>query len=247
MTMDERGRFARTEMLLGAAGLTRLSESSVAVFGIGGVGSYAAEALARAGIGTLTLIDHDRIDTTNINRQIHALTETVGQEKTAAMGTRIRSINPACAVTGIAEFYQPENADAFFAHHYDYVVDAVDTVSAKIDLVRQCYARGIPVISSMGAANKLDPTLFEVLDIYRTKADPIARIMRKKLKEYGIPHLKVVCSRERPRAVVGGQGTPVPGRRSVPGSVSFVPAAVGLIMAGAVVRDLVGIRVEVSA
>ena len=245
--MDAHDRFARTQMLLGAAGLTRLAGSSVAVFGIGGVGSYAAEALARAGVGKLTLIDHDRIDTTNINRQIHALSETVGQEKTAAMAARIRSINPRCEVMGIAALYLPENADAFFSHPYDYVVDAVDTVSAKIDLARQCHARGIPLISSMGAANKLDPTLFEVLDIYRTKVDPIARIMRKKLREYGVPHLKVVCSRERPRAVLGGRASPAPGRRSVPGSVSFVPAVVGLIMAGAVVRDLVGVHVEVSA
>ncbi|EKU70449.1 ThiF family adenylyltransferase [Selenomonas sp. F0473] len=245
--MEERGRFARTEMLLGTAGMGRLAESSVAVFGVGGVGSFAAEALARAGIGRLTLIDHDRIDLTNINRQIHALTETVGQAKTAAMAARIRCINSACTVTEMTAFYQPENADIFFAQPYDYVVDAVDTVSAKVDLARQCHRRGIPIISSMGAANKLDPTLFKILDIYKTKGDPIARVMRKKLKEHGVRHLKVVCSPERPRPVVYRAETPAPRRHSVPGTVSFVPSAAGLILAGAVVRDLVGMRAEVSA
>ena len=143
--------------------------------------------------------------------------------------------------------YLPENADDFFAQRYDYVVDAVDTVSAKIDLARRCCARGIPIISSMGAANKLDPTLFEVLDIYETKVDPLARVMRKKLKEYNVPHLKVVCSRERPQHPTGGKEPPAPGRNSVPGSVSFVPPVVGMIMAGEVIRDLLGIHVEVSA
>ena len=240
-------RFVRTELLVGSAALARLAGASVAVFGIGGVGSYAAEALARAGVGGITLIDHDVIDVTNINRQIHALTETVGAAKTEAMAHRIRSINPACAVREIRAFYQPEMAEQFFPEPYDYVLDAVDTVTAKIDLAVQCHRRGIPLIASMGAANKLDPALFEVMDIYHTKGDPLARILRKKLKERGIPHLRVVCSRERPRTPEAGEAQPAAGRNSVPASISFVPSAAGLIMAGAVIRDLLNIRVEVSS
>lgn len=240
-------RFARTEMLVGSAALARLAGASVAVFGIGGVGSYAAEALARAGVGRLTLVDHDVIDVTNINRQIHALTETVGAAKTETMARRIHSINPACVVREIRAFYQPEAAEQFFLEPYDYVLDAVDTVTAKIDLAVQCHRRGIPLLASMGAANKLDPALFEVMDIYRTTGDPLARILRKKLKERGIPHLRVVCSRERPRTPEAGEAQPAAGRNSVPASISFVPSAAGLIMAGAVIRDLLNIRVEVSS
>jgi len=240
-------RFARTEMLVGSAALARLAGASVAVFGIGGVGSYAAEALVRAGIGRLTLVDHDVIDVTNINRQIHALTETVGAAKTEAMARRIHSINPTCAVREIRAFYQSEAAEQFFPEPYDYVLDAVDAVTAKIDLAVQCHRRGIPLIASMGAANKLDPALFEVMDIYHTKGDPLARILRKKLKERGIPHLRVVCSRERPRTTAIGEEQPAAGRNSVPASISFVPSAAGLIMAGAVIRDLLNIRVEVSS
>ena len=240
-------RFARTEMLLGDAGLARLAASSVAVFGVGGVGSFTAEALARAGVGSLTLIDHDTIDVTNINRQIHALTETVGKAKTTVMAERIRAINPHCRVREIRAFYLPEEADSFFATHYDYAVDAVDTVTAKVDLAVQCQARNIPLIASMGAANKLDPTLFEVIDIYRTKGDPLARILRKKLKERGVRRLTVVCSRERPKRPVAGICAPAPGRHLAPGSVSFVPPVAGMIMAGVVVRALTGAAVEVSS
>lgn len=240
-------RFARTEMLIGSDALERLAGSSVAIFGIGGVGSYAAEALARAGIGSLTLVDHDVIDVTNINRQIHALTETVGEPKTETMARRIRSINPACTVREIRIFYQPEHADMFFLEHYDYALDAVDTVTAKVDLAVQCCRRGIPLIASMGTANKLDPTLFEVMDIYRTKGDPLARVLRKKLKERDVPRLKVVCSRERPQRLKAGEETPAPGYSTVPASVSFVPSVAGLIMAGAVIRDLLNISVEVSS
>ena len=244
--MDDR-RFARTEMLIGEEGLARLAVASVAVFGIGGVGSYAAEALARIGVGRITLVDHDTIDVTNINRQIHALTETVGRLKTAVMAERIRQINSSCEVREMPEFYLPEKAEAFFAERYDYVLDAVDTMTAKIDLAVQCYRRGIPLIASMGAANKVDPSLFEVMDIYRTKGDPLARVLRKRLKEYGIPKLKVVCSRERPRISAQTGHPPAPGRNGVSGSVSFVPPVAGLIMAGAVIRDLVSIIPEVSS
>ena len=240
-------RFARTEMLLGDAGLTRLAASSVAVFGVGGVGSFTAEALARAGVGRLTLIDHDTIDVTNINRQIHALTETVGKAKTTVMAERIRAINPHCEVCEIRAFYLPEEADSFFETHYDYAVDAVDTVTAKVDLAVQCQVRNIPLIASMGAANKLDPTLFEVMDIYRTKGDPLARILRKKLKERGVWRLTVVCSRERPKRPAAGICAPAPGRHLAPGSVSFVPPVAGMIMAGVVVRALTGAAVEVSS
>ena len=240
-------RFARTEMLLGDAGLARLAASSVAVFGVGGVGSFTAEALARAGVGSLTLIDHDTIDVTNINRQIHALTETVGKAKTTVMAERIRAINPHCEVREIRAFYLPEEADSFFETHYDYAVDAVDTVTAKVDLAVQCQVRNIPLIASMGAANKLDPTLFEVMDIYRTKGDPLARILRKKLKERGVRRLTVVCSRERPKRPAAGICAPAPGRHPAPGSVSFVPPVAGMIMAGVVVRALTGAAVEVSS
>lgn len=243
--MDDQ-RFARTEMLLGRAGVKRLAASSVAVFGIGGVGSYAAEALARAGIGKLTLVDHDTIDVTNINRQIHALTETVGASKTETMAKRIHSINPACEVRQIRAFYHSEDAGHFFSETYDYVLDAVDTVTAKIDLAVQCHQRGIPLIASMGTANKLDPTLFAVMDIYCTKGDPLARILRKKLKERGIPHLKVVCSHERPQRASRVESHSAEGH-NIPTSVSFVPSVVGLIMAGAAIRDLLNIKVEVSS
>ena len=240
-------RFARTEMLLGDAGLTRLAASSVAVFGVGGVGSFTAEALARAGVGRLTLIDHDTIDVTNINRQIHALTETVGKAKTTVMAERIRAINPHCQVREIRAFYLPEEADSFFETHYDYAVDAVDTVTAKVDLAVQCQARNIPLIASMGAANKLDPTLFAVMDIYLTKGDPLARILRKKLKDRGVQRLTVVCSRERPKRPAAGICAPAPGQHLAPGSVSFVPPVAGMIMAGVVVRALTGAAVEVSS
>lgn len=240
-------RFARTEMLLGRAAVERLAAVSVVVFGVGGVGSYAAEALARAGVGRMTLVDHDVIDVTNINRQIHALTETVGAPKAETMAQRIHSINPSCEVRVIRAFYRPEEAERFFSECYDYALDAVDTVTAKIDIAVQCHRRGIPLIASMGAANKLDPTLFEVMDIYRTKGDPLARILRKKLKEHGVPRLKVVCSRERPRKSEMGEARSDAGRSSIPASISFVPSVAGLIMAGAVVRDLLHIRVEVSS
>ena len=163
------------------------------------------------------------------------------------MAERIRAINPHCRVREIRAFYLPEEADSFFAAHYDYAVDAVDTVTAKVDLAIQCQARNIPLIASMGAANKLDPTLFEVMDIYRTKGDPLARILRKKLKERGVRRLTVVCSRERPKRPAAGICAPAPGRHLAPGSVSFVPPVAGMIMAGVVVRALTGAAVEVSS
>lgn len=222
----------RTETLLGKDGCERLKKSTVAVFGLGGVGSFVVEGLARSGIGHLVLIDHDMVSVTNINRQIPATVETVGRKKTEVMGGRVLDINPGAVVDLIDEFYLPERAEKFFRSSYDYVVDAIDTVAGKIDLVLQCKRRAIPIISSMGAGNKLDPTAFEVTDIYKTSVDPLARIMRKKLRENHVEHLKVVCSREVPRKIPEG------GAGGVPGSVSFVPSVAGLILAGEVVKDL---------
>ena len=229
-------RFSRTERLLGQEGMEKLAASTVAVFGIGGVGSFVAEGLARAGVGHLVLIDNDVICLSNINRQLHATADTVGRRKTEAMRERILGINPEAVVDRIDDFYLPENGEKFFRQDYDYVADAIDTITGKIHLVLQCHERGIPIICSMGAGNKLEPARFEVADIYDTSVDPIARIMRKKLKEHRIPHLKVVYSREKP--IAAGSGDPA-GTRAVPGSISFVPSVAGLIMAGEIVRDLI--------
>ena len=255
--VNKLGRFSRTELLLGESGMEKLAGSTVAVFGIGGVGSFVAEGLARAGVGHLVLIDNDRVCLTNVNRQIHATSRTVGQLKTEAMKQRILDINPDAVVDTMESFYLPDKADSFFVMPYDYVVDAIDTVTGKIDLVMQCHNRRIPILCSMGAGNKLDPAKFEVMDLFKTRVDPIARVMRKKLKEKGIRRLKVVCSTEKPLPVrqsgCGADCICPPGsarncdrRWAVPGSISFVPSVVGLIMAGEVVRDLTGIRTEAS-
>ena len=229
---------SRTEMLLGRKARERLSESTVAVFGIGGVGSFVVEGLARSGVGHLVLVDHDVVSVTNINRQLPATTKTIGQKKAEVMRQRVLDINPSAVVDVVDEFYLPERAEHFFLWPYDYVVDAIDTVTGKIDLVLQCQRRGIPIICSMGAGNKLDPTAFEVTDIYKTSVDPLARIMRKKLREHGVEKLKVVCSREAPRQILGADGG---ARERVPGSISFVPSVAGLILAGEVVKDI-GLR-----
>ncbi len=233
--------------------MERLRGATVAIFGVGGVGSFAAEALARAGIGHLVLVDNDTVCMTNINRQIHATTATIGKAKTLVMKERIEAINPEAEVTTLEGFFLPDNAADFFPVPYDYVIDAIDTVSGKIGLVLACRERGIPIISCMGAGNKLDPTKFKVMDISRTTVDPIARILRKKLKELHVPKLKVVCSTEKPLKIThsgcGSQCICPPGsarncdrRRSVPGSISFVPSVAGLILAGEVIRDLCGIK-----
>ena len=256
--MNKLGRFSRTELLLGEEAMTKLAGSTVAIFGVGGVGSFVAEGLARAGVGHLVLIDNDLICLTNINRQIHATSKTVGKLKTAMMKQRILEINPQAVVDTIDKFYLPENAAEFFNQPYDYVVDAIDTVTGKINLVLKCQELNIPIICSMGAGNKLDPTKFEVTDIYKTSVDPIARVMRKKLKENRVRKLKVVYSKEKPLVVkqsgCGDNCICPPGsarncdiRRAVPGSISFVPSVVGLIIAGEVVRDITGAKVEVSA
>ncbi|MGP1367029.1 MAG: tRNA threonylcarbamoyladenosine dehydratase [Schwartzia sp. (in: firmicutes)] len=248
-------RFSRTERLLGAAGMARLQAARVAIFGIGGVGSFAAEGLARAGVGFLRLVDGDAIDVTNINRQIHALTSTVGQNKAEAMKTRIFAIHPEAEVEAVASFYRPEAAGRFLEGGFDYVVDAVDMVTAKISLIEECQRRDLPIISSMGAGNKLDPAQFQVADIYSTRVCPLAKILRRELSARGVTRLKVVYSPEppvkaagapaaetRPASAHGGaQGILSDGgRKRTLGSVSFVPSVAGLILAGEVVRDLIG-------
>ena len=222
-------KFQRLKLLIGEENFSKLSTAKVAVFGIGGVGSFAVEALARSGVGHLILIDKDDIDATNINRQIHALSSTVGKSKVAVMRERIHDINPAAQVDTIQKFFLPsDDIEDFFICQYDYVVDAIDTLTAKIFLVEECTRRGIKIISSMGAGNKLDPTRFKVADIFQTSVDPVAKIIRKKLKERGIKNLKVVWSDEMPRPV-----------KNFIGSVAFVPSVVGLILAGEVVKDLI--------
>jgi len=236
-------QFARTRMLLGGPALEKLSGCRVAVFGVGGVGSYAAEALARSGVGALDLIDHDRVTLTNLNRQLIALHSTLGQYKVDAARERIRDINPDCRVTALRLFYLPENRDQLDFSLYDYVVDAVDTVAAKLALAEQAQAAGVPIISAMGAGNKLDAGAFRVADIYDTSVCPLARAMRAECRKRGIRHLKVVYSMEPPRTPLEEpapeEGAP---RRAVPGSVAFVPAAAGLMLAGEVIKDLTKIR-----
>lgn len=225
--MDE--RLERTQMLLGKEALLRLKNAHVAVFGVGGVGGYVAEALARSGVGQITLVDKDVVSISNINRQIIALTGTVGKEKTLVMKERICDINPEIRVHAKNVFFLPETANQFDFHDYDYVVDAVDTVSAKIEIIMKAKEAQVPVISSMGAGNKLDPTKFAVADIYKTSMCPLAKVMRHEMKKRGVRKLKVVYSTEAP--IKTGMRTP--------GSIAFVPSVAGLILAGEVIKDLI--------
>lgn len=245
-------QFSRTELLLGKEAMERLASSRVAVFGIGGVGGYVCEALVRSGVGAMDLIDDDRVCLTNLNRQIIATRKTVGRLKAEVMRERILEINPNVDVRIHTCFFLPENADTFAFEEYDYVVDAVDTVSAKLELVEKCAETHTPVISCMGAGNKLDPTAFRVADIYQTRVDPLARVMRRELRKRGIAHLKVVYSEEPPRKPIEDMAISCrthcicpPGtkrhctdRRDIPGSNAFVPAVAGLIIAGEVIKDL---------
>ena len=229
-------QFSRTALLIGEEGVEKLKNSRVAVFGVGGVGGYVVEALARSGVGALELIDKDVVSVSNINRQIIALHSTVGRLKTEVMSERVKDINPACQVSVRNLFYLPETATEFDFSSYDYVVDAIDTVSGKIALIEQANKANVPVISSMGAGNKLDATAFEVSDITKTSVCPLARVMRRELKKRGIEHLKVVYSKEEPRP------SPLMDEESgkpIPGSIAFVPSVVGLIIAGEVIKDLV--------
>lgn len=231
--------FSRTELLLGADGMEKLKRARVAVFGIGGVGGYAVEALARAGIGALDLIDNDVISLTNINRQIIALHSTVGLPKTDVMAARVKDINPECEVRTYQMFYGPDTAEEFDFAQYDYIIDAIDTVTGKLALAVNAQKANTPIISSMGTGNKLDPTAFTVTDIYKTSFCPLARIMRKELRKRGIERLKVVYSEEEALTPEGVTEELPQGRRSIPGSVSFVPSAAGLILAGEVIKDIV--------
>ena len=242
-------QFSRTELLLGKEAMERLSRARVAVFGIGGVGGYTVEALVRSGVGAIDLIDDDKVCLTNLNRQIIATRSTVGKYKVEVMRDRILDINPDCKVEVHKCFYLPETRDEFDFSSYSYVVDAVDTVTAKIALVMQAQETGTPIISSMGAGNKLDPTKFQVADIYQTSIDPLARVMRRELKKRQVKHLKVVYSTEEaltPMADAGNVSDETVSsdvehfskRRSTPGSVAFVPSVAGLIIGGEVIKDL---------
>ncbi|MCD7744037.1 MAG: tRNA threonylcarbamoyladenosine dehydratase [Lachnospiraceae bacterium] len=249
-------QFSRTELLLGKECMETLFHARVAVFGIGGVGGYAVEALARSGIGTLDLVDDDKICLTNLNRQIFALRNTVGKYKVDVAEERIRQINPNAQINTYKTFYTPQTADQFDFSQYDYVVDAIDTVTGKLELVQQAERTGTPIISCMGAGNKMDASAFEVADIYETSICPLARVMRRELKKRGIKKLKVVYSKEPPMQPIDdmaiscrthcicppGTARKCTQRRQVPGNNAFVPAVAGLIIAGEVVRDLSQIR-----
>ena len=246
-------QFSRTELLLGKEGMERLKNARVAVFGVGGVGGYVCEALVRSGVGSFDLIDDDKVCLTNLNRQIIATRSTVGKYKVDVMKERMLDINPDVQVETYKCFFLPENADDFPFAEYDYVVDAVDTVTAKIELVMKCRSMGVPIISSMGAGNKLDASAFQVADIYKTKMCPLAKVMRRELKKRGVKKLKVVYSEEKPTRPIEDMAISCrthcicpPGaahkcteRRDIPGSVAFVPSVAGLIVAGEVVKDLV--------
>ena len=237
--MDD--QFSRTRLLLGDGGMEKLAAARVAVFGLGGVGGYAVEALARGGVGALDLIDHDQVGLTNLNRQILALRSTVGRFKADVARERVLEIAPFAKVRTYKLFYGPDTAGEFDFTQYDYIVDAIDTVTGKLALIQQARQAGTPIISAMGAGNKLEPTALEVADISQTSMCPLARIMRKELKKRGILHLKVVYSREQPLTPRGAP-EPEPGRKAVPGSVSFVPSVMGLILAGEVVKDICGVK-----
>ena len=233
-------QFSRTEILLGAEAVTKLQNARVAVFGVGGVGGYTVEALARCGIGNLDLIDSDTVSISNINRQILATHSTVGMLKVEAAKARVLDINPECRVTTYPIFYLPETAEQFDFTQYDYIVDCIDTVTGKLQLVERAVAVGTPIICSMGTGNKLDPAAFQVADISKTSMCPLARIMRKELKKRGISHLKVVYSLEEAMTPdVDPEELARTGKRQIPGSVAFVPGAAGLILAGEVVKDLI--------
>lgn len=247
-------RYSRTELVIGPEGLEKLWNTTVCVLGMGGVGSFAVEALARSGVGRLILVDKDVVDVTNINRQLPALTHTVGQEKAELMAQRVKEINPDIEVITLRMFYLEETKESIFEYKPDYVVDAIDTISAKISLIVECHKRNIPIISSMGAANKIDPTQFRVMDISKTKVDPIAKIIRRKLKDYGIyKGVNVVCSLEQPRkpreeiteqivpqAVKEGEAPRK--SKNPPASLAYVPSVAGLILASVVVRDICDLK-----
>ena len=231
-------QFERLELLLGGQAIERLKSSTVAVFGIGGVGGYVVEALARSGVGSFVLVDNDEVSITNLNRQIIALHSTIGKNKVDVMAERIHDINPAASVTVKKCFFLPETADGFDFGSYDYVADCVDTVAAKVEIISRAREANVPVISSMGAGGKLHPDMFEVADISKTSVCPLAKAVRRELRNRGINNVKVVYSKEEPiKNLVGGQADPETGRH-VPGSSAFTPSVAGLIMASEIVKDL---------
>lgn len=232
--------FTRTEMLIGKESIKKLKNSCIVIFGIGGVGSFSVEALARAGVESLVLIDSDNIDITNINRQIHANINTIGKSKVEVMKDRILSINPNCNVTIYKEFLAKENIEKFIPRNVDYVIDAIDTITSKIHLAKWCNDNNVKLISSMGTGNKLDPTQFKISDIYKTKVCPLARVMRRELKNIGVSSLKVLYSEEKPiDCKLTKEELEKLGKRHIPASISFVPSCAGLIIAGEVIKDII--------
>ena len=244
-------QFSRSILLLGEEAMNKLFRAKVAVFGVGGVGGHCVEALARAGVNTLHLYDDDTVSVSNLNRQVAALHSTLGMPKAQVMADRVKDINPDCDVNAIRMFYLPQNADDVDLSQYDYVVDCIDTVAAKLELISRCTALNVPIISAMGTGNKLDPSALYAADISKTSGCPLARVMRKELRKRGIQHLKVVCSSEEPRTPLERAQSEAPAqsdtrpdssaRRDTPGSLPFVPAAAGLLLASTVVKDLIEI------
>ena len=253
MQDETREQYARTRLLLGQDGLDRLRSARVAVFGVGGVGGYVVEALARSGVGALDLVDDDKVCLSNLNRQIIATRSTLGMYKVDAAAARVRDIDPGITVRTYKTFYTPETAGQFDFAQYSYVVDAIDTVTGKLSLVMQARAAGVPIICSMGAGNKLDPSRFEVADIYETSVCPLARVMRAECRKRGVERLKVVYSKEPPlvplsdevaeaaQPAFGPESRPGAPKKRAPGSIAFVPSAAGLVLAGEVIRELSGI------
>lgn len=238
MSLNE---FSRTELLVGEEGISKLNNSKVIVFGVGGVGSFVVESLTRAGIGNLVLIDNDTVCISNLNRQIHATQSTIGRVKVDVMKERVISINPNCNVETKQIFVTPENIDEIITDDIDYVVDAIDTVTSKLALAEYCYKNGINIISSMGTGNKIDPSQFKVSDVYKTKVCPLAKVMRHELRKRGVKKLKVVYSEEMPMTPDKGRAVPSQ-KRQTPGSISFVPPVAGMIIGGEVIKDLSGLN-----
>ena len=231
--------FSRFELLVGQENIEKLNQSKVLVFGVGGVGGFVVEAVVRSGIGSMTIVDNDTVSLTNLNRQIIATQDTIGKEKVEVMKERILSINPNCHVETLKMFYLPETADSINFKDYDYVVDAIDTITAKIELAVRCEKEKVPLISSMGTGNKLNPSMLEVSDIYKTSVCPLAKVMRRELKQRRVKHLKVVYSKELP--IKPKPSKEITNKRTVPGSTAFVPSSAGLLIASEVVKDLLSI------
>lgn len=240
-------QFSRTELLIGKKSIEELSKKTVAIFGVGGVGGYVLEALARSGIGHFVLVDNDKVSVSNINRQILATFSTVGQSKVEVAKKRVLDINPNATIELHETFYLPNKSDEFDFSKYDYVIDAIDTVTAKIDIIVKCYQLNVPIISAMGAGNKLNPSMLEITDIYKTEMDPLAKVMRRELKSRNVKKLKVVYSKEKPIKPLKDETTieeSSPSNKAIPGSIAFVPSVSGLLIASEVIKDLISIGKE---